>query len=343
MAEPKVSVCIPTFNRSRFLRESIRSVLSQTFADFELIVVDNASTDGTPEVVSSFQDRRIRYIRHERNIGLQANLNECLRTGQCEFVIIFHDDDIMLRDLLGREFEVLKSASDVVLVHCAAQLVDEEGEIYSVPGQKWPSLTQGLDFVRRYWGSRDCGVTAPSVMLRRSVALRLGGFKEDLNYSLDADLWQRMAFEGQVAFLDEVLLYNRIHSGQTTSRILKDRLQMLVERHKYAMATRELLIRHHARIDSLIRRQLTATVAADLTDLRSLGEPLRAIFRYFKEAVQRHPRSLLSLRLYGYLVLACLPGRAVRALKRLHGRRLRRTYLQQHRGMNCETSPRAGL
>ena len=343
MAEPKVSVCIPTFNKSRFLRESIQSVLSQSFADFELAVIDDASTDDTPAVVASFQDQRIRHIRHERNIGLQANFNECLRTGQCEFIVIFHDDDVMLGDLLGREFEVLKSAGDVVLVHCGAQLVDENGTVYSVPTQKWPSLTRGLDFVRRYWGSRECGVTMPSVMLRRSVALRLGGFNEELKYSLDADLWQRMAFEGKVAFVDEILLSNRIHSGQTTSRILKDRLQMLVERHKYATATRELVARHHANIDSTIQRKLTAQVAADLTDLRSLGEPLGGIFRYLIEAVRRRPRSLLSLRLNAYLLLACMPGKAVKALKRLHGKRLRRTYLQRHCGMDCETTPRGVL
>ncbi len=341
MLEPKVSVCIPTFNRCRLLRESVQSVLSQSFEDFELVVIDDASTDDTPGVVTSFRDRRLRYVRHERNIGLQANFNQCLRTGQGEFVIIFHDDDVMLGDLLAREWEVLDSAPDIVLVHCAAQLLDEDGVVYSVPAQNWPPVTQGLDFVRRYWSGRDCGVTMPSVMLRRSVALRLGGFNEDLRYNLDADLWQRLAFEGKVAFIDKVLLSNRIHSGQTTSRILKDRLHMLVERHKYALATRELVSRHHANVDSLVSRQLTVRVAADLTDLRGLGEPLHVIFRYFVEAVCRHPRSLLSVRLYGHLLLACLPGRVVKALKRLHGKRLRRAYLHAHSGMGCATTPRS--
>ena len=343
MAEPKVSVCIPTFNRSRLLRESMQSVLSQAFEDFELVVIDDASTDDTPGVVSSIRDRRIRYIRHQRNIALRANFNECLRTGRCEFIIIFHDDDVMLPDLLGRELEVFESAPDIVLVHCAAQLIDGDGVVYSVPRQKWPPLTQGLDFVRRYWASRDCGVAMPSVMLRRRVALKLGGFNEELKYSLDAELWQRMAFEGKIAFVEEVLLSNRIHAGQATSKILTDRLQMLVERHKYAEATRELVARHDANIDSLISRLLTINAAADLTDLRGLGEPLGVIFRYFVEITRRHPRSLLGLRLYGYLLLACLPGRVVKALKKLHGRRLRSAYLQAHCGMGCETTPRGTL
>jgi glycosyltransferase involved in cell wall biosynthesis len=320
VAEPALTVCIPTFNRSRFLRECVQSVLSQAFTNFELVIIDDASTDDTPGVVAWFSDPRIRYIRHERNIGLPANFNECLRTARSEFVIIFHDDDAMLPDLLGQEFEVLKSAPDVVFVHCAARLADEHGIIFSAPSQKWPPITQGLDFVRLYWGSEDCPVRMPGVMLRRFVALKLGGFNEELKYNLDADLWQRMAFEGRVAYLNEVLFSNRVHPGRTTNKILRDGVRMLVDHHNYVMATRQLLERHQANIDSLMSRQLAVKVASDLTNLRALGEPLPAILRYFREGVRRHPRSWLSLRLYCYLFLACLPRGIVLALKKVRRR-----------------------
>jgi glycosyltransferase involved in cell wall biosynthesis len=126
-AEPSLTVCIPTFNKSRFLRESIQSVMSQAFADYELVVIDDASTDDTPSIVSSFRDQRIRYIRHEGNIRLPANFDECLRTGRCEFIIIFHDDDIVLRDLLGREFEVLYSVTVVRQRHAGVSVARNHG------------------------------------------------------------------------------------------------------------------------------------------------------------------------------------------------------------------------
>lgn len=316
VGEPQVSVCMPVYDGGRYVRESVASVLGQTFEDFELVVLDDASTDETPAVVASFHDPRIRYIRHEHNLGLPANFNQCLRAARCEFMMIFHADDVMLPALVGREFEVLKSSALAVLVYCATRLIDAAGVVYSVPKNRWPPVTAGLDFVRAYWGSRDSGVTMSSVMLRRAVALRLGGFDEEQKHTLDADLWQRMAFEGKVAYVGEVLLSNRVHAGQDSSRILKG--SMLEERERYAAATRALVARHGANIDSLISRQITRKVAADLTDLRAWDAPRSAAWQYFLATARRFPRALLSLRLYVYLLLACLPGRVVRALKKAH-------------------------
>ena len=90
----KVTVAIPTYNRAHYLPEAIESVLAQTFQDFELLILDNASTDNTPELVKSFKDERIRYVRNQTNIGMFGNCNKALELARGEYVIIFHDDDI---------------------------------------------------------------------------------------------------------------------------------------------------------------------------------------------------------------------------------------------------------
>ena len=104
---PKVSVCIPTYNRPDFLRQAIESVLAQTFSDYELIISDNASEDSTTDLISSFKDRRIIYIRKEKNIGAIDNFNSCLAAAKGEYITIFHDDDIMLPDNLAFKVEAL--------------------------------------------------------------------------------------------------------------------------------------------------------------------------------------------------------------------------------------------
>ncbi len=319
MSKARVSVCIPTFNKACYLSESIASVMAQRFKDFELIVLDDASTDDTCAVVGAFHDPRLRYLRHPQNIGLAANFSRCLEVAACEYVVIFHDDDVMMHEMLEREVALLDSNSEVVFVHCAAQLIDERGSVFSAPPCPWPPLTQGNDFIRQYWSPEDYGVTMASVMLRRSVALRIGGFNADLKYSLDADLWQRMAFEGKVGFISDRLISNRVHAGQATSRILVNRLQMLEERLKYAQATRTLLREHNASLDSEIAQRLSLKIAKDLTELKALNASTLQILQYVRAATRAHPKVLLSWRFYGHLTLAFLPSSMVRKLKLLHG------------------------
>lgn len=319
MYNPKVTVCLPTFNKVRYLPAAIESVLAQEFRDYELLIVDNASTDHTGEIVQGFRDSRIRYVCNPENIGLVGNWNRCLEWAHADYAMIFHDDDVMLPGLLRREVEVLESNPEVVLVHTAAQAIDAGGAVFCVsPPHSWPALTSGLDFVARYWSLKEGYVVMPSAMFRKSLALRLGGFNPDLKYSADADLWQRLAFEGQVAFLDEVLISNRIHAAQTTQKILTNSLQMLDERMKLANATRKLVAAHGGNLDRHIGRLLSRELAIDLPELRRWNASIPHVLQYGRAAARAHPQVLYSPRFMTYFLLAILPPWVIRWLKRLH-------------------------
>jgi glycosyltransferase involved in cell wall biosynthesis len=319
MGNPKVTVCLPTFNKVRYLRRAVESVLAQEFRDYELLIVDDASTDHTGEAVRSFQDSRIRYVYNPENIGLVGNWNRCLELARADYVIIFHDDDVMLPGLLRREVEVLESNPKVVLVHAAAQTIEASGAVLCVPApHSWPVLSSGLEFVARYWSLNESHVVMPSAMFRKSLALKLGAFNPDLKYSADADLWQRLAFEGQVAFLDEVLISYRIHSLQTTQTILRNSLQMLEERLKLADETRKLVAAHGGNLDRDIDRRLSQEFARDLPELRRWNASTPHVLQYARAAVCVHPQVLYSLRFMTYFVLAILPPFVIRWLKRLH-------------------------
>src|SRR5258705_13939604 len=103
----QVSVVIPTHNRSEFLRSAIASVLGQTYQDFELIVVDDASTDSTAEVVVSFNDSRIKFIRHQTNQGGSAARNTGIRASKCDYIAFLDDDDEWSPRKLSKQVEVL--------------------------------------------------------------------------------------------------------------------------------------------------------------------------------------------------------------------------------------------
>ena len=125
----KLTVGIPTFNRAGWLRESIESVLAQTFTDFRLIVSDNASDDDTPEVVRSFDDDRIHYVRSERNVGSIGNLNRLIALAETEFLVLLPDDDVLYPGHLAAAVDVLERFETVGLVHSAFDLIDAQSRV----------------------------------------------------------------------------------------------------------------------------------------------------------------------------------------------------------------------
>jgi len=119
---PKVTVCIPTFNRAGYLREAIQSVLDQTFIDFELLISDNASSDNTAEVVAGFTDPRVRYHRHATNIGIGGNHQACAELAQTEWMAFLSDDDLFQPNHLADAFAALAQYPQSVYYACAIEM-----------------------------------------------------------------------------------------------------------------------------------------------------------------------------------------------------------------------------
>src|SRR5262249_7773407 len=119
----------PTFNRAAMLHETVASVLAQSLADFRLIVSDNASHDDTSDVVRSFDDGRIDYVRSQRNIGPIANFNRLIELADTEFLVLLPDDDVLRPDYLKAAVELLERRETVGLVHCAFDLIDASSQV----------------------------------------------------------------------------------------------------------------------------------------------------------------------------------------------------------------------
>lgn len=309
MYEPKVSVCIPTFNRAQYLRTAVESVLAQEFADFELLVVDNASGDETPDVVRDFHDSRIKYFRNPTNIGMTANLNECLTLAGSEYIVIFHDDDLMKPDMLRKDVAILDSYPQAVFVHAQAEAIDADGRRVGCSPQLWPFLTPGPEFVRRCWLQRHT-VFFPTVMMRRSVVQRVGRFDPEFVAMCDVDFWQRLAAEGSVAFLRDVLLSYRIHDRALTAVVTRNGSEMLQEGLKYARASQALGYRLGLDLEAVIAKGWARKICVQMINLRSAGGSRRDLLCYSRNAFRLHKAVAREPRFWLTIALTLLPTKA---------------------------------
>lgn len=214
---PRVTVVIPTFNRASLLRESIESVLAQSFTDFELLVADNGSTDDTPRLVASIEDPRVGADRLETNIGMIGNLDRSLRMGTGPYLVVLHDDDLLHPRHLETTVAALDARPEVAFVHTAISFIDGDGRVtrermaWGLPIDPFESSET---FIRRVFtaGSR----VSPSGTIVRRTALHDIRYDPDDKAANDMGLWLRIARHGEVAFVDQPLVAIRRHAASLT-------------------------------------------------------------------------------------------------------------------------------
>lgn len=215
---PIVSVCIPTFNGAEYLRQAVESVLQQSYQDFEIVIVDNCSTDQTNALVGAMlkgNSSCIRYYRNDLNIGLVGNFNKCLEYARGTYIKFLCADDLLLPVCLEQMAIGLNTCKSVTLVATGRLIIDEHGRElainrYSnadvlVPGKQ--AITECL------FGSHYIGEPT-AVMFRRSDLT--GKFREDLPQVLDMDMWFRLLERGDLLYMGEPLCAIRHHAGQMT-------------------------------------------------------------------------------------------------------------------------------
>lgn len=205
---PTISVVLPVHNGSRYLDQSISSVVGQTCGDWELILVDDASTDDTPSKIAAWtaKDSRIKAIRLDENRKLPGALNEGFRRAAGEFFTWTSDDNWFAPDALARMLEFLDSGPDVDVVYAAYTLVDEAGSpIGTEPAQPPEELAV-----------YNC--VGPCFLFRRRVLEDLGGYDEQLFLAEDYDFWLRASVRFQLQPLTELLYFYRRHGHSLTAQ-----------------------------------------------------------------------------------------------------------------------------
>jgi glycosyltransferase involved in cell wall biosynthesis len=206
-----VSVVIPTRNREHLLPETVSSVREQRFTDWELIIVDEASTDGTPQYLHTLHDPRIRWIRREEAGGRSVACNDGLALARGELVMFLDDDDLLRPDALTKLTDALHAHPDSPAASTACRLFRDDGDSVRV----WRPETA---VTRTIWRELLFGWWANSGqnLYRSDVVREIGGFDPQFYFVQDRALWLRVARRGPVCVLPSVGMEYRQHPGQMT-------------------------------------------------------------------------------------------------------------------------------
>lgn len=235
MTRPEVSVVVSVYNGARYLSESIESLLCQEDVDFELIIVDDGSTDATPRLLAQFaaRDARVRVIRQE-NLGLTQALIRGCAAARGNFIARQDADDLSLPGRLSTQAQMLARDNSLVFVSCWADVIGPNGEVlltYTRPLGPEAATRMLLD---RIGGPPGHG----SVMFRRDAYQRAGGYTPELYFAQDSDLWLRFGLIGRLQYVPEVLYQYRLASDSISGS--RHSLKM-----PYAVVVNEL---HEARL-----------------------------------------------------------------------------------------------
>ena len=210
---PQVSVILPVYNAARFLREAIDSVLRQSFDDFELIILNDGSTDDTKKIIQSYTDSRIRYVENEQNSGLVFTLNRGIDLCRADLVARMDGDDICSSTRFAKQVRTLRSNPEIDLLATIVSPIGEEGESLS----DWTEDTTHLswDSIRGYLPANNC-IAHPTIMAKTTL-LREYRYRPSQKLAEDYDLWLRLAADGRrIEKLNERLLLHRILKSSFT-------------------------------------------------------------------------------------------------------------------------------
>jgi Glycosyl transferase family 2 len=211
---PRVTVLMSVYNGERFLGEAVAGILSQTYTDFELLIVDDGSTDGSRALASSFEDPRIRLLVNSRNLGLARSLNRGLEVARGEYVARQDADDFSEPERLAKQVAYLDEHPETALVGSGYTEVDSDGA--EIGRRELPR-----DYREILWSlGFYCPFVHSAVMFRRSVVPGVvGPYDESLVYSMDYELWRRVAARLPVANLGDTLVRHRTNPWSMTSTL----------------------------------------------------------------------------------------------------------------------------
>jgi glycosyltransferase involved in cell wall biosynthesis len=227
---PTVSVVMPVYNVERYVAQAVESILAQTFADFELLILDDGSRDRSLSILQTLaaQDKRIRLISRE-NQGIPRTRNELLSQSRGEFIAPMDSDDIALPDRLTRQVEFLQHHPDYVCVGGAYQLIDAADRLIL----NHFAMPQEDEDIQSLMLKGHVSLHQPCVMFRRQATIDVGGYDETLPVCEDLDLWLRLGEVGKLANLPQPVLQYRLHQNSISEQqqaIALDKMQEICKR-----------------------------------------------------------------------------------------------------------------
>jgi glycosyltransferase involved in cell wall biosynthesis len=224
---PRVSVLVPTYRYSEYLDQAISSILAQDFEDFELIISDDASGDGSAEKIRAFaeRDRRIRAYVQPKNLGMVPHWNWCLAQAKGDYIkYLFGDDYLATRQALGQLVRALDAQPSAVLATGQRQWVDEKGQtMFRAESMPSNGLTNGTEATANCMSvDRNLIGEPPAVLFRKAAGLR--GFDVTFRQLVDLEMWYCLLESGDLMTVPDLVLSFRVHNAQQTAQNARSRI-----------------------------------------------------------------------------------------------------------------------
>lgn len=237
---PKVSVIIPCYNGTKWVRDTIDSVLNQTYQEFELIIVDDDSTDNLEKIIENYSsDERIRYIQHKKNRGIPAARNTGIKASIGQYIAFLDQDDLWLKMKLEKQVEIFEQDKDrkIGLIFTNIVCIGSNGKRIKA---KWPNKSVLKELSKKTGKEilielfRENFIATSSVVVRKKECFKkLGLLNEDLYSGDDYEFWLRVAGNLKIKYVDESLTKKRMHKNNTLKKhmeegkVYQDRIRIL--------------------------------------------------------------------------------------------------------------------
>lgn len=245
---PKVSVIIPSYNHSKYITQAIQSVLNQTYQDFEIVIVDDGSSDNSVEVIRRFNDIRIRLFCFEKNQGACVAIKKLIEEAWGEYIALLNSDDAFLPEKLEKQVMFLDNHLNIGAVFSYAQIIDEDGK----PFQKKHSYSKIFrqtnrtrhEWLRRFFYHGNC-LCHPSILIRKECYDKIGLYDPRYRQLPDFDFWIRLCMQYEIYIMPEELIQFRIRdaerntSGRTPENEIRDQFEF------------SMILEHYAKIKSI--------------------------------------------------------------------------------------------
>lgn len=220
--QPLISICIPAYNAEKFIKETLESILNQTYQNLEIIITDDCSKDQTVSIINSFSDKRIKFYQNEKNLGVEGNWNKALQLATGNYCKMMGADDILYSNCISEQLCVFENTEnvDVVLVTSHKNVINQDGKL--IMTRKFPGngKYKGIKALKKslHRGTNVIGEPVAG-LFRKEILEKSGYYRGENLYMIDMDLWSRMLKHGDLYVVENVLYAFRISTDSLSTNI----------------------------------------------------------------------------------------------------------------------------
>lgn len=209
--KPLVSICIPNYNTADFVTDTIKCALAQTYKRKEVIVIDDLSTDGSVAAVKRF-GKKVRLFQNRKNLGYPGNMNRCVDLARGKYIVFLNSDDLLDRDAVKRQVELMESNPSVGIVHGTSRVIAEAGKVTGeIRTFREDRVLNGMKRLQTLLEGNS--IVCSSVMARKECFSVVGGFDKGIYYCSDWDMWMRICTKYDIAYISDAIASYRVRAG----------------------------------------------------------------------------------------------------------------------------------